>query len=91
MARKFGQFEPMKTELMDKVKQHLETIDCDVLQTKSNTFAIPMVGNDDNKTEFYITIVFSIPSGSRDGTLYDGYEEAEQYETSKVKKKKGIL
>ena len=52
-------------------------LDYDVLQTASNEYSIPWV--DDEGNEGYITIVFRIPKGSRDGEPYDGYAVAEDY------------
>lgn len=51
--------------------------DNEVLQTNSNELCIPWV--DDEGREGYITIVFRIPKGSRDGEEYDGYVMAEEY------------
>ena len=68
--------EIVKTDFMGKVRQFLEDNGEVVLQVKSGTFSIPWaMGND----EGYLNLTFSIPKGSRDGDLYDGYEEAENY------------
>lgn len=48
-----------------------------ILQTASNELCMPCV--DDEGEEGYITIVFRIPKGSRDGEPYDGFELAEEY------------
>ena len=50
----------------------------EVLVTKSNTFAVPLVGDEGN--EYFLKAVFSIPTGSNKGLdPYDGYAEAEEY------------
>lgn len=68
--------EIVKTDFMGKVRQFLEDNGEVVLQVKSGTFSIPWALDGD---EGYLNLTFSIPKGSRDGDLYDGYEEAENY------------
>lgn len=48
-----------------------------ILQTASNELCIPCV--DDEGNEGYLTIIFRIPKGSRDGEEYNGYDMAEEY------------
>ena len=60
---------------MTKVRNAL--VDEEILQTGSNELCIPWV--DDEGREGYITIVFRIPKGSRDGEEYNGYTIAEDY------------
>lgn len=63
---------------MDKVADYLKSLDEEVLVTNSNEIALPCVdaeGNDE-----FIVITFKIPTGSRDGDVYDGYSVAESYE-----------
>lgn len=68
--------EQVKNEFMEKVKTFLSEQGEEVLLVKSGTYSIPWAKGED---EGYINITFSIPKGSRDGTLFDGYEEAENY------------
>lgn len=81
--------EQVKVEFMEMVRRFLEDNGEDVLQTKSGTYAVPWVRNDE---EGYLTITFSIPRGSReDKEPYDGYSEAETYrlnQQAKEEKKK---
>lgn len=49
----------------------------DVMQTKNNKFMYPSVS--ENGEELYFEITISIPSGSRDGEQYNGYDEAENF------------
>lgn len=58
--------------------------DEEILQTNSNELCIPWV--DDEGREGYITIVFRIPKGSRDGEEYNGYIVAEDYQRKVVEK-----
>lgn len=53
----------------------------EVLITKSNQRAWPVVGNEDG--EYYCTLTVAVPTGSDKGmTPYDGYAMAEDYEMS---------
>lgn len=47
-------------------------------RTSANTIAVPEVLSDDN--ECFAKITISVPTGSRDGTAYDAFEEAKAYE-----------
>lgn len=53
----------------------------EVLITKSNQRAWPIVGNEGG--EYYCTITVAVPTGADKGmTPYDGYAMAEEYEMS---------
>ena len=56
----------------------------EVLQVKSNEFAIPTLDSEGN--EEWIVITFKVPTGTRDGEPYDGYDEAEGYKESVAEK-----
>lgn len=61
----------------------------EVLRTKSNEIALPVV--DDSGEDNFVTVTIKIPSGSRQGEPYDGYEMAEDYAhhlTEKAEKEK---
>lgn len=66
----------VKAEMMERFKELFEKEGETVLQIKSGTYSIPWARGDD---EGYLNVTFSIPKGSRDGELFDGYEEAENY------------
>lgn len=68
--------EVVKMDFMQKVKNFLESEGEAVLQIKSGTYSIPWALNGD---EGYLNITFSVPKGTREGDLFDGYEEAENY------------
>lgn len=68
--------EVVKIDFMGKVKEFLESGGETVLQVKSGTFSIPWALDGD---EGYLNLTFSVPKGTRDGDLFDGYEEAENY------------
>lgn len=50
----------------------------DVLRVGSNEIAFPVVDSEGN--EDFIVVKVSIPTGSRDGEPYDGYEMSAEYE-----------
>lgn len=60
-------------ELIKVLEQNGE----EILRTKSNEIAFPIVS--DNGNEYFLRIVVSVPTGSRDGDGYDAYELAEDY------------
>lgn len=66
--------EVVKMDFMQKVKNFLESEGETVLQIKSGTYSIPWALDGD---EGYLNLTFSVPKGTRDGDLFDGYEEAE--------------
>lgn len=68
--------EVVKIDFMQKVKNFLESEGETVLQIKSGTYSIPWALDGD---EGYLNLTFSVPKGTRDGDLFDGYEEAENY------------
>lgn len=78
-------FNPIRQEIMNTVAENLSA-DFEVLQVASQEFAIPIVDAEGN--EGYIAITFRIPKGSRDGTPYDGHDEAEDYKFKLAEKAK---
>lgn len=66
----------VRANLMEKIGCFLTESGETVLQVKSNTYSIPWAEDD---AEGYINITFVIPKGSRDGTPFDGFEEAGNY------------
>lgn len=69
--------EALREKYMDAISKFLEGADEEVLITKSNEIAIPCVdaeGNDE-----FVVVTFKVPTGSRDGDPYDGYDMAEAY------------
>jgi hypothetical protein len=49
----------------------------EVLRVKSNEIALPVVDRDGDDS--YVVVTIKVPTGSRDGDVYDGYGEAESY------------
>lgn len=49
----------------------------DILQIATNKITFPFVNSEGN--DEWLTITFSIPTGSRDREPFDGYEQANEY------------
>lgn len=62
----------------------LSTAGEEVLRVGSNEVALPCVDAEGN--EKFVVLTVKVPTGSRDGDLYDGYSMAEGYEL-KLKEK----
>lgn len=76
--------EILRTEYVQKLIEFFGT-DEDVLRTKSNEIAFPVVGCEGN--EDFIVITVKVPTGANKGKEpYDGYELAEEY-AMKLKEK----
>ncbi len=68
---------PIRNEIMEKVKDFLTSEGYNTLVVASNGLAIEVVGED--MEEGWVKAVFSIPTGTRGGEDYDGYSEADNY------------
>ena len=68
----------LRQRYVEVIKKALSDLGEEVLQTGSNTLAIPCV--DDNGEEQFCCFTIKVPTGSRDGDVYDGYGEAESYQ-----------
>lgn len=69
--------EQLRNDYMEMTRQFLIDHNEEVLLVGSNEFAIPCVDKEGN--EEFIVLTFKVPTGSRDGTPYDGYGEAEAF------------
>lgn len=69
--------EQVKSNWTEKVTDWLKANGEDVLRVGSNEVAFPIVDAEGN--EDWIVITIKIPTGSRDGDIYDGYSMAEDY------------
>lgn len=61
----------------------------DVMMVGTNQIAFPCVDSEGNDS--WIEVTIKVPTGSRDGDIYDGYSLAEDYEmktAAKAEKKK---
>lgn len=76
---------PVRNEIMDKVKDFLKNEGYEVLVVASNGLAIEVVGED--MEDGWVKVVFSIPTGTRGGEDYDGYDEEKDYKFHVEQKK----
>jgi hypothetical protein len=67
----------VREKFMGAVKDFLEKSGEEVLITGSNEIALPCVDAEGN--EKFIVLTFKVPTGTRGGDPYNGYEEAEDY------------
>ena len=75
----------LRNEWVNTLVEKISTEELDVLRTGSNEISIPVL--DSEKNEKWIVITVKVPTGSRDGDEYDGYEKAEDYEIRMKEKK----
>lgn len=68
----------LRSQYMEKCKKFLADNGEEILITGSNEICMPCVDADGN--DKFIVLTFKVPTGSRDGELYDGYAIAEDYE-----------
>lgn len=69
--------ENLRNVYLQKAKVFFESQGEEVLTTGTNEFALPCVDEENN--EKFIQIIVKVPTGSRDGDLYDGYSMAEDF------------
>ena len=82
-TKKIGE-ESRKT-LVFHITESLKSFGFDVLQTGSNTFAVPIV---EEGEEGAVEIVVKIPKGPRDGSGYDPFEAAQAFAFHEEEKRK---
>ncbi len=84
MATNFANLK--RDELMTIIREALNAAGYDTLNVKTNIFAVPVVLDDDDKTEGAFTVTVSYKKGSRDGDIYDPYTEAKVFEEKQAEK-----
>jgi hypothetical protein len=70
--------EEIKVRFLEGVSEHLSNVGEEVLRVGSNEIALPVV--DTEGEERWLVLTFKVPTGSRDGDVYDGYSMKEDYE-----------
>ena len=74
-----------RVQILEELKKFFNEKDEDIIQTSSNKIAFPFVnelGSDE-----WVEITVSIPLGSRkNNEVFDGYEQAEQYQAKQKEK-----
>jgi dihydrofolate reductase len=69
--------EEIRNGYMQLIMDYLKEKDEEILVVGSNEIAIPCLDSEGN--DEYMVITFKVPTGSRDGDVYDGYSMAEDY------------
>jgi hypothetical protein len=70
--------EGIRQKFLAEVSKYFQEQGEEVLRTKSNEIALPILDEEGN--DEWCVITFKVPTGSReDGEAYDGYGIAEQY------------
>ena len=67
----------IKARFLEGVAEHLSNVGEEVLRVGSNEIALPVLDEDGN--EKWLVLTFKVPTGTRQGEAYDGYEMAEDY------------
>ncbi len=75
-----------RNELLRLIRQTLEGADLEALTVKANVLAVPVVLDDEDKTEGTFTITVTYKKGSREGELYDPYTEAQIFREKQAEK-----
>lgn len=78
MATQKALRDALRNDITAQLLAHYQKTEPDAALTGSNVMMIPVIDAEGN--EWYATITVSIPTGSRDGDAYDGYEEAKAYQ-----------
>jgi len=76
----------LRARYMELVRESLAQLDEELLLVNSNEFAIPCIDGGGNDS--FVTIKFSVPTGSRDGDAYDGFALADEYKAKLAEKEK---
>ena len=79
--------EKIRDSFIKDLMNFIESQDNEAIRIKNNEVAFPIVY--ENGDEAFIKIAVSIPSGSRDGDIFDAYSLAEEFQINE-KKKAGI-
>ena len=74
----------LRAKYIERVSKFLADSGEEVLVTGSNEIALPCVDSEGN--DEFIVLTFKIPTGSREGDIYDGYSMAEDFKMRTVEK-----
>ena len=77
--------EKMRNSFIKELMDFIESQGNEAIRIKNNEVAFPIVY--ENGDEAFMKIAVSIPSGSRDGDIFDAYSLAEEYVINEKKKK----
>ena len=74
----------LRAKYIERVSKFLADSGEEVLVTGSNEIALPCVDSEGN--DEFIVLTFKIPTGSREGDVYDGYSMAEDFKMRTAEK-----
>ena len=74
----------LRAKYIERVSKFLADSGEEVLITGSNEIALPCVDSEGN--DEFIVLTFKIPTGSREGDVYDGYSMAEDFKIRTAEK-----
>lgn len=74
----------LRAKYIERVSKFLADAGEEILVTGSNEIALPCVDSEGN--DEFIVITFKIPTGSREGDIYDGYSMAEDFKMRTAEK-----
>lgn len=75
-----------RNELISILQNALGAANYETLTVKANVMAVPVVLDDEDKTEGTFTITVTYKKGSREGEMYDPYTEAQMYREKQAEK-----
>lgn len=77
--------ENLRNKYIEMISEVLKAEGEEVLVTNTNEIAFPCIDEEGN--DEWLVLTFKIPTGSRDGDIYDGYGEAESFKMKQDEKR----
>lgn len=77
--------ENLRNKYIEMISEVLKAEGEEVLVTNTNEIAFPCIDEEGN--DEWLVLTFKIPTGSRDGDIYDGYGEAESFKMKQEEKR----
>ena len=74
----------LRNSYLEKLTNFLRSNNEEVLITGTNEFALPCVDSEGN--DEFIVVTVKVPTGSRDGDTFDGYDMARDWEMTQKEK-----
>lgn len=77
MTSKKALHDGIRAKYIKLISDYLASIGEEVLVTNSNEISVPCVDSEQN--DEFLVLTFKVPTGTREGEAYDGYEVAKDY------------
>ena len=74
----------LREKYLTSISQLFNELGEEVLRTGANEIALPCCDEENN--DKFVVVTIKVPTGSRDGDLYDGYSVAEEYQMKQAAK-----